>query len=441
MAIISRDSGGNLWQAVVNPDGSWTSIPVSSDLQFTPNVSRDVNGQLWLITPNADGSLETTPIADSAAPPTATPLQNISRDPNGQLWQYQVQTDGSIKTTPVTDASVVSTGGDECTVTLQSVVNLASTHVDLMPLANVGGYIQEPALSLSNDTLQELLAQPYDWKFNSHTTNQLVTQSARQDYLFAGASAFIPGIGGVSIGLADGGAITEDASNNVTVKCLQPHNFTVGQTVFMTGNTLAAYNSSYLQTPEQSIWTGGWAITAVPDPYTFVFVHAQASLDPSGAAGIRDCSWLESAIMYDTSDTNAAPTTWEVSAVKSLKKSNHYGRPQKIALISQSNGVLSLRLTHIPRNPVWAITINYQKKAPLKTDLSQTWSPFPDEFGFVYRQMFLARSYRYLNHRRADAEEARALAMIAKALGKDDVEQSDQYVTPERPLMGDFLGW
>jgi hypothetical protein len=399
MAIITRDSSGNLWQVVVNTDGSITSVPATSDLNFTANISRDSNGQLWQITANADGSLTTTPITDAPSiPPT----------------------------------------GDSCTVTLQQVVDLCRTHVELMPLANVGGIIQEPALSLANDTLQELCAAPYDWKFNSNTTDLLITQAARQDYLYAGAAAFVIGVGGVSIGLVDGASVSEDASNNVTVKCLQQHNFVVGQTVYMTGNTLNAYNSTYLQTPTQSGWTGGWVITATPDPLTFVFVHATAGLGPSGAPGIRDCSWLEFATMYDTSANDPNPKQWEVSAVKSLKRSSQAGRPTKIALMSQANGVLNFRVTEVPQNPVWAITVHYQKKAPLKTDLSLTWAPFPDEFGFVYRQAFLARCYRFLDHRRADAEEQRALLMIQKALGKDDVEESDQYVTPERTLMGDI---
>jgi len=50
------------------------------------------------------------------------------------------------------------------TVTLQQVVNFASTNLDLLPLAGVGGYTNEPALSICNDTLQTLLAAPLDWK-------------------------------------------------------------------------------------------------------------------------------------------------------------------------------------------------------------------------------------------------------------------------------------
>jgi hypothetical protein len=86
------------------------------------------------------------------------------------------------------------------TVTIQSVVNLCRTHVELMPIADVGGYSNEPALTLANQTLQELLAMPFDWKFNSVTAAILVTQGFRQDYLFAGATAFTS-LGGVGIDL------------------------------------------------------------------------------------------------------------------------------------------------------------------------------------------------------------------------------------------------
>lgn len=323
------------------------------------------------------------------------------------------------------------------TVSIQSVVNLCRTHVELMPIADVGGFSNEPALSLANDTLQELLSQPFNWKFNSKTAPLLVTQASRQDYLFAGATAFTSK-GGVGIDLASLNAITE-SGNTVTVATLQDHNFTVGDTVYMLGNTVAAYNSTFSQTPTSSGWTGGWAITATPTTKSFQFTHVSSGLANSGAPGITDCGWLESVTMTDVNATDAIPYVFTPKAVRSLQPSSTGGRPDKVALVSETSGVLTLRLANIPSSTIYALAINYQMKAPQKTDLTQTWSPFPDEFGFVYRQMFLARCYRYLDHRRADAEEARALVMIAKALGRDDTEDSEQYVSPSTTIMGGYF--
>ena len=51
------------------------------------------------------------------------------------------------------------------TVTLQSVANFCSTQIDLIPVCGVGGFTNEPFLSLANDALSDLLTT--DWKFNS----------------------------------------------------------------------------------------------------------------------------------------------------------------------------------------------------------------------------------------------------------------------------------
>jgi hypothetical protein len=144
--------------------------------------------------------------------------------------------------------------------------------------------------------------------------------------------------------------------------------------------------------------------------------------------------------MYDLSSNEALPRTYPIDVVKSVRKTGSMGRPEKLGLRSQSAGILTIRLSHISVGTTFGITLTGQKKPPLKTDLSETWSPFPDEFGFVYRQAFLARCYRFLDKPRADNETAKAEMMIAKALGRDDVEESDQYVSPERSLMGDY-GW
>lgn len=322
-------------------------------------------------------------------------------------------------------------------VTIQSVVDFSRTHGDLYPLVDVGGFSNEPALSLANDTLQELCAQPNAWKFNRVASNILVTQNARQEYQFAGASAFTNRYG-ASIGLASTPAITQSGFT-VTVNTLQDHNFSAGETVFMTGNTTAAYNSTYTEGPTSSGWSGGWTILTTPTARSFTFTHASSGLGNSGAAGITDFAWLESAEMYDTRATDPNTKRWQMEAVRTMKRSSDAGsRPNKIAVLSESGGILVIRVTPVGNEVVWGITLNYQAKPPLKTSLQGNWAPFPDEFGFVYRQAFLARAYRYMNHRRADLEGARAAAQIAKAMARDDNEAENQYVTPEVSLMDGY---
>src|SRR5258705_4578903 len=75
-------------------------------------------------------------------------------------------------------------------VTLQNVANFCSTHADLLPLSGIGGFTNEPFLSIANDAIPDLLSSPNDWKCNRTEMPMLVTCPQKQDYLFAGACAF-----------------------------------------------------------------------------------------------------------------------------------------------------------------------------------------------------------------------------------------------------------
>lgn len=71
------------------------------------------------------------------------------------------------------------------TVTLQDVVNWAMTFTKLTPIIGVAGFQQEPALSICNNVIQELMSEPFNWKFNRSKVPSIFTlqTSFTQDYL------------------------------------------------------------------------------------------------------------------------------------------------------------------------------------------------------------------------------------------------------------------
>lgn len=322
----------------------------------------------------------------------------------------------------------------QSTLTLQSVINLARTHVELMPLVNVGGFSNEPAVSIAQDVLSELLSPPFAWKFNRVQMGLFVTQQYQQDYQFAGATAFTAN-GGVGIGLASANAITE-STNTVTVNTLDPHNFNAGDTVFMTGNTVAAYNSTFTATPAAgSAWSGGWTILTTPTTKSFTFTHLSSGLANSGSAGITNCGWLESATMVNMNDASPKQRIWYLNAVRMLQVSSIVFFPNKVCVVSDDGaGILTIRLAGLPGPQPMGVTLIYQARPAVPTDLSSTWAPFPDEYAFVYRQMFLAHAYRYSNSSRSEIEYQKAQANIMKALGANDREASEEFITPANPI-------
>jgi hypothetical protein len=359
---------------------------------------------------------------------------------NGQWYRLNVTLDalGNVAGVEVTavgsGVTVNENTSDRCSITLQQIVNIAQTHVELAPLANVAGYTDEPALSLCNDVIQELLSTGYTWKFNRVECPSFFTQKGKQDYLFAGASAFTTTGKSAGIALTEMGGATKSGTT-VTIKTMERHVFEVGDTVYQTGIEIEAYNSVFSQTPSGSSWSGGKVITAVPTPYSYTYTDDATILAASGAPGISNFGELESATMVRADDESAVQKVWHPTAVRSLKPSSDRGIPDKVAVVSDESGVLKIRLHGIPEAEPWQIRIVYQRKAPQKTALTDTWFPFPDEYAFVFRQAFLARAYRYINSRRADIEEQKAQRAVLKAMGKDDGESSDEQFAPQTPLM------
>lgn len=330
------------------------------------------------------------------------------------------------------------------TVTIQNVINICSQYTELIPIVGIGGFTNEPALTIANETMSELLGEKFPWRCNRIEMPSMFTMRNRQDYKFAGASAFgLNDAQGVGIGLASTPAITQ-SSFTVTVNTLDPHNFKTGDPFFMTGNVLAAYNSVFTQTPDSSTWSGGWTIASTPTATSFTFLHASSGLASSGAPGVTDFGWLEAASMVDPASGSTPQNTRVIEAVRNLEPNGMVQETARICILQDlQTGVLRIRLSG-PAAGRWQINNIYQAKPTLKTALTGAgvgdWSPFPDELAYVYRQMFLAQAFRFANSPRSEIEYQKAQANIVKGLGSDDRENSYEYIVPSCPLVNNISG-
>lgn len=328
------------------------------------------------------------------------------------------------------------------TVTLQSVVNLASTHIELLPVAGVGGFTDEPALSLCNDVLQTLLASPLDFKFNRAEMGMFVTSPNRQDYLFAGAVFFSLGGNsqGAGIDLTTNSALTISGTT-VTIKTLENYNGAVGDVCYILG-TGSAYDSTLTQNGSTTVFGGNtYTITAIAGKTITATLTGTAS-GTSGAAGINDFSWLASGTIVNLNTNTAILPTRHVEAVRDIQPFGYSGTPEKVCVVRDlGTGVLKIRFSPVPGTTSWGVNLVYQKKAPLAADLDGTWAPFPDELGYVYRQGFLARAYNYVNSPKAEVEEQKFQAAIGKALSADEREATNVSLYPETGFLTNVEYW
>lgn len=335
------------------------------------------------------------------------------------------------------------------TIKLQSVANFCSVHADLLPLSGVGGYTNEPFLSIVNDAISDLLIDPNDWKFNRNEMPMLVTCANKQDYLFAGASAF--SLGGSSqgwaIGLGSNSAITVTAGV-VTVTTLENHRFSIGDTIYLTGvvattGTTSKYNSVFTDNGSSSAWSNGWVTTAVTsNTFSFAATAGQANSDVAGAPGISNYSFLTSGSMVQMNDTSSPQYSVELSTFREQPVTSRVANPDKVAVITDLNtGVIKIRFYLCPGSTIWGAKLVYQASAPIKVSLGDDFSPFPDSYSALYRQAVIYRMYRYLNSSQQTVEYEKLQRELMRAQGGDDAEQSSIYVKPEVPLMDDSSSW
>lgn len=356
------------------------------------------------------------------------------------------------------------------TITLQSISNFCSTHADLLPLTGVGGYTSEPFISIANDALGEIINDEQEWKWNSveicdlvSTFAPLITSLNKQDYLFAGASAFVLQVGNNSV-VSSGAAIDLIGNNGVnvaagvvTVKTLEPHRFQVGYIVnllglFFTTGTAANYNSTYSDNGSVTAWSTGYTITAVTaKSFSFAAVAGQANSDVGGAPGfgvsnggtiqLQGYGWLSGATMFELNNNSCPPNWRQLKGVRDLPKWSRVSDPEKVAVIQDlGTGVLRVRFHQIPGGVIWAVNLIVQAAKPLLINMAGTWSPVPDKFDALIRQATLYRCYRYLNpNSTATANEFKKLqGSIAQAKGTDQAEESNVYLQPTDGIVDDY---
>ena len=337
-----------------------------------------------------------------------------------------------------------------CTISLQQIANFCSTHNDLLPLSGVGGYTNEPFLSLANDALSLILSTPNDFVFNRSEMPLMVTCPNKQDMLFAGATGFTLGTGtnnatqGWGIGLVTASAITVSGSV-VTVTFLEPHRLSVGDVLYMTGNTLAAFNSVFTDDGNSSAWSGGWTITAKA-AFTVSFAATTGQTDGlvTGAAGITDWSYATSASMVEMNNVSSPQRVLPLNVMRELPVSSTCATPEKVCILANlGTGVLKIRFLPVPAGVLLGINIVYQRKAPLKVSLTDKWDPIPDQYASMYRQALLYSMYRYLNSPIAPAEYIKMQAEINKVQATDDASPTDVQLEPEEGLMdsGGYYGF
>jgi hypothetical protein len=353
--------------------------------------------------------------------------------------------------------------------TVQNIIDQLGLHTNLQNFFVNNGIVVtfEPGMTICNKTNQMLLAKSKSWKFNrcelsgppnNPAGNFFVTQYGLQDYLHAGACAFSIAApasvvsasatyGGVGIDLkaapvGGGTAAITSAGGTVTVQTLQQHPFAIGSTVYLSGCVDAVYNSVFTFNgfTASSAWTNGYVVTAVPDLFHFQFAAGAGQTISSGAPGIINWGWGESAYLTDPSSQAFPQPISKMDLVDRLAPSYYSSgepTPRICMLLDQNNGILKFRLGEPYGSMPIQINLVYQARATkllLPTDIIQ----WPDNLSFCFHETALWLAYRFaksVGAKETQIQMQTAQAAIMSCLQGDDNEDSGQTLVPDRGLM------
>ncbi len=271
------------------------------------------------------------------------------------------------------------------------------------------------------------LAQTSQW-INSYT---LVSIPDNFHIVLQGTSGQSAGITSIS---ASGGVTTVTCSNSMstgdlmTFTGITTNSALNGQTITL----LTATSSTVTFTTP-----AGVSITNGADTGT---IYAA----PSGAPGIWNLGWVESAALVDINNPSFPLPVNPIDAVHRIAP-EYTSTGDTLSLsaeIDYGNGVVKFRLSEPVSTYPFAFNVVYQAKAP-KFINGQSIFQWPDDLSYVLFELLLWQGMRFAYGMTAQETQAQmqvAMLAVQNALASEDREANDQAITPFRSLMM-VLGW
>ena len=260
------------------------------------------------------------------------------------------------------------------TIKLQAMMDGVSAIGDLNPIFNnTGGWGDEPALTIANDVMSEMISVRFPWKWNKIKIPAFPLTSYQQDY-----ATNITNIGWLENAQRIDINNTQVPPPSQPVYCVRDIDMIgmMGAWPFQ----VCWFNNNLL---EQEMWPGPnekytnpiGATVGPSNPYTNI-------IDPSGNILVLT-EWGTTG----TTEPDAGPDALPGATVQD-------GTVRWMVVDPNAQG-----FRFYPRPPqgghVWLLRIFAQAKAPIFTNLQQTLDPIPDDYSKWFRDGCVAYGHRY----------------------------------------------
>jgi hypothetical protein len=235
------------------------------------------------------------------------------------------------------------------------------------------GDFKEPLITSANTVLQTIVSKPFRWQFNRVVTG-FYAVVGQQDYTLLYAWP-------ASTALLTGYQLIDSNGNSQIV--------TVAGT---TNSTVPSWNATVGGTTTDNgvTWKNQGPIPNASSSYNFGWIENVSVQDPVSS------KWIQISNKVDLA----------LDAAQS--------RPQNIA--AELIGTLGIvfRLMPLP-DKAYPVAITLQQSAQLFTSLNQTWSPIPDDLGYVYNTGLLAWMYEFADDGRSPQKRQEFVARLLGA--------------------------
>jgi hypothetical protein len=303
------------------------------------------------------------------------------------------------------------------TITLQAMMDGVSAIGDLNPIFNnTGGWGDEPALTIANDVMGEMISVRFPWKWNKVKIPAFPLTSYQQDY-----ATNLTTLGWLE------NSQRVDINNTQVPPPTQPiYAVRDLDMMSMMGGWPYQVCWFYNSDLEQELWPGPGeeyinpigTETGPTNPYTNI-------IDPSGNILVLT-EWGTTG----ATEPDAGPTAEPGDTVED-------GTVQWMVVDPRAQG-----FRFYPRPPqgghVWLVRLFGQKKAPTFTNLQQTIDPIPDDYSKWFRDGCVAYAHRYSSNPTVKARygqmKADWIAAVAGAAKQGDREDESRGFFPDKGI-------
>lgn len=291
------------------------------------------------------------------------------------------------------------------TIQLQDIIDAISVMGDVAPQANPTGYSSNTCLAIANDTLEDLIARRFNWKWNSMNARPFLTNSLQQDY---------PQLGLSNIGWIEDG-LWIDINNTATPR---PNGqVQAAKDLAPARTTYSQYQGSY---PTQVCWMYNRQLTYGAWPgadkvYTPLLGTTPTAQNPPMAIVDGNGNILT---LTQFGTTGATPPAAPAKSAEGKTVADG----SCIWTVCDPMGQ-GFRLDNLPppTGPVYQINVKAQMKAQPFKDLTQLLDPIPDDNANHFRKGFKAHAYGYSSDAKTRSQFE---GMLAQWLGAMDAAET-----------------